>query len=167
MHWEWRNCPAAWKEIHTSGFKAKHPTMILEAVADLPAGIWHAYFEVAGSNNDINASGPSPLFNDRAMALVPPSVLPPTATRHNMGYYLVDRIYPNRPVFMKTIKHAIGPKKSYFATRQEAARRDVERSFGALQSMGDGERSSTAVVYSQHRRYHVRVYHFAQHDCRK
>ncbi|XP_047979539.1 uncharacterized protein LOC125221462 [Salvia hispanica] len=33
MHWEWRNCPVAWKGIHTSGFKAKHRTMILEAVA--------------------------------------------------------------------------------------------------------------------------------------
>ena len=33
MHWEW-NCPATGKGIHTSGFKAKHPTMILEVVAD-------------------------------------------------------------------------------------------------------------------------------------
>ena len=34
MHWEWKNYPAAWKGIHTSGFKAKHPPMILEVVAD-------------------------------------------------------------------------------------------------------------------------------------
>ncbi|XP_047949981.1 uncharacterized protein LOC125195788 [Salvia hispanica] len=54
--------------------------------------------------------------------------------QHNMGYYLADGIYLNWPVFVKTIKHAIGPKKSYFATRQEAARKDVERAFGALQS---------------------------------
>ncbi|XP_047978933.1 uncharacterized protein LOC125220842 [Salvia hispanica] len=63
-HWRGKNCPAAWKRMHTSGFKAKHPTMILEA----------------------------------------------------------------------TIKHPIGQKKSYFASRQEAARKDVERAFGVLQS---------------------------------
>ncbi|XP_047951668.1 uncharacterized protein LOC125197017 [Salvia hispanica] len=34
MHWEWRNCPVAWKGQFTSGFKGRHPTMILEAVAD-------------------------------------------------------------------------------------------------------------------------------------
>ncbi|XP_047948135.1 uncharacterized protein LOC125194125 [Salvia hispanica] len=54
--------------------------------------------------------------------------------QHNMGYYLVDGIYPNWPVFVKTFKHAIGPKKSYFASRQEGARKDVERAFGVLQS---------------------------------
>ncbi|XP_047964850.1 uncharacterized protein LOC125209289 [Salvia hispanica] len=100
MHWEWRNCAAAWKGIHTSGFKAKHLTLILEAVADYRP--WICF--VANGN------------------------------QHNMGYYLADEIYPNRPVFVKTIKHAIGPKKSYFATRQEAARKDVERASGVLQS---------------------------------
>ncbi|XP_047942715.1 uncharacterized protein LOC125189484 [Salvia hispanica] len=34
MHWEWRNCPVAWKGQFTSGLKGRHPTMILEVVAD-------------------------------------------------------------------------------------------------------------------------------------
>ena len=34
MHWEWKNCPAAWKGFYTTGYKGKNPTMILEAVAD-------------------------------------------------------------------------------------------------------------------------------------
>ena len=54
MHWEWKNCSAAWKGKYTTGFKGKHPTMILEAVVDYRLWIWHAYFGVAGSNNDIN-----------------------------------------------------------------------------------------------------------------
>ncbi|XP_047979456.1 uncharacterized protein LOC125221382 [Salvia hispanica] len=40
MHWEWRNCPVAWKGQFTSGFKGRHPTMILEAVADYRLRIW-------------------------------------------------------------------------------------------------------------------------------
>ncbi|XP_047941042.1 uncharacterized protein LOC125188307 [Salvia hispanica] len=34
MHWEWKNCPSAWKGLFTTGFKSKHPTIVLEAVAD-------------------------------------------------------------------------------------------------------------------------------------
>ncbi|XP_047942980.1 uncharacterized protein LOC125189790 [Salvia hispanica] len=34
MYWEWKNCSDAWKGMYTTGFKGKHPTMILEAVAD-------------------------------------------------------------------------------------------------------------------------------------
>ncbi|XP_042009172.1 uncharacterized protein LOC121757738 [Salvia splendens] len=64
MHWEWRNCPVAWKGQFTSGFKGRHPTMILEAIADYRLRIWHAYLGVAGSNNDINVLRSSHLFND-------------------------------------------------------------------------------------------------------
>ena len=51
-----------------------------------------------------------------------------------MGYYLADEIYPMWPVFVKTIRCATEDKKKYFAGRQEAARKDVERAFGVLQS---------------------------------
>ena len=34
MHWEWKNCPTAWKGAYTTGYKSKNPTIILEAVAD-------------------------------------------------------------------------------------------------------------------------------------
>ncbi|XP_047979015.1 uncharacterized protein LOC125220930 [Salvia hispanica] len=54
MHWQWKNCPMAWRGQFTSGYKGNHPTMILEAVADHRLWIWHEYFSVVGSNNDIN-----------------------------------------------------------------------------------------------------------------
>ncbi|XP_042017822.1 uncharacterized protein LOC121765681 [Salvia splendens] len=66
MHWERRNCPVAWKGQFTSGFKGRHPTMILEAIADYRLRICHAYFRVAGSNNDINVLRSSHLFNDES-----------------------------------------------------------------------------------------------------
>ena len=39
--------------------------MILEGVADYWLRIWHVYFGVAGSNNDVNILQSSPLFNEQ------------------------------------------------------------------------------------------------------
>ncbi|XP_047965847.1 uncharacterized protein LOC125210333 [Salvia hispanica] len=100
MHWEWKNCPVAWKGQFTSGFKGRHPTMILEAVADYRLRICFV------------ANG----------------------TQYNRAYYLADGIYPRWPVFVKTIRQPVGPKQTYFAKKQEGARKDVERAFGVLQS---------------------------------
>jgi hypothetical protein len=54
MHWEWRNCPSAWKWIFTG--RGKYPSMIIEAVASYDLWIWHAYFEMPGSCNDIESA---------------------------------------------------------------------------------------------------------------
>jgi hypothetical protein len=39
MHWEWRNCPSAWKGMFIG--HGKHPSMILEAVVSAfrPRGV--------------------------------------------------------------------------------------------------------------------------------
>ncbi|XP_071683717.1 uncharacterized protein [Lolium perenne] len=63
MHWQWRNCPVAHAGQFTRG-DIKHPTIILEAVASYDRWIWHAFFGVAGSNNDLNVLNQSPLFTD-------------------------------------------------------------------------------------------------------
>jgi hypothetical protein len=63
MHWQWRNCPIGWQSQFTRG-DIKHLTIILEAVASYDHWIWHAFFGVAGSNNDINVLNQSPLFLD-------------------------------------------------------------------------------------------------------
>jgi hypothetical protein len=63
MHWQWRNCPVAHAGQFTRG-DIKHPTIILEAVASYDRWIWHAFFGVARSNNDINVLNQSSLFTD-------------------------------------------------------------------------------------------------------
>lgn len=52
MHWGRNNCPTAWHKMHR-GHK-KEPTIILEAVASKDLWIWHAFFGMPGSHNDIN-----------------------------------------------------------------------------------------------------------------
>ena len=51
-----------------------------------------------------------------------------------MGYYLADEIYPNWSTFVKIIPRPLGAKRKYFTSKQESARKDVERAFGVLQS---------------------------------
>ena len=134
MHWQWKNCPTAWRGQFTSGYKGSHPTMILEAVADHRLWIWHAYFGVAGSNNDINVLNSSTLFADQCRGRGPAIQFTANGRTHHMGYYLADGIYPRWPVFLKTISCPIGERRVLFAAKQESARKDVERAFGVLQS---------------------------------
>ncbi|XP_021744431.1 uncharacterized protein LOC110710446 [Chenopodium quinoa] len=47
MHWEWKNCPTAWKAQYAG--RSKTATLILEAVADQDLWIWHAFFGMPGS----------------------------------------------------------------------------------------------------------------------
>ena len=53
MHWQWKNYPKAWKGMYLSGYHGI-PTIVLEVVASTDLWIWHAFFGIAGSNNDIN-----------------------------------------------------------------------------------------------------------------
>ncbi|XP_073138446.1 uncharacterized protein [Henckelia pumila] len=71
MHWKWKNCPTgcAGQYVGRSG----KPTIILEAVADYELWIWHVYFGLLGSNNDINVLSKSPLFANLANGEAPPA----------------------------------------------------------------------------------------------
>ncbi|XP_047961486.1 uncharacterized protein LOC125206246 [Salvia hispanica] len=134
MHWQWKNCPTAWRGQFTSGYKGSHPTMILEAVADHRLYIWHAYFGVVWSNNDINVLNSSTLFADQCRGHGPTTGFTVNDHRYHMGYYLADDIYLRWPVFVKTISCPMGDRRILFAAKQESARKDVEQAFGVLQS---------------------------------
>jgi len=62
MHWKWKNCPTAWHGSHVNG-KIGAPTLILEAVATRNLWIWHCFFGMAGTNNDLNVLDNSHLFD--------------------------------------------------------------------------------------------------------
>ena len=101
MYWKWKNCPTAWKGQYSGHIR--EPTIILEAVASFDLWIWHAFFGLLGSNNDINVLERSPIFSEleqgRALA-VNYSI---NGHEYTMGYYLANGIYPKWLTFVKTI----------------------------------------------------------------
>lgn len=130
-HWAWSNCPVAWRGQYMRG-DHQYPTLMLEAVASQDLWIWHAFFGVAGSNNDINVLNQSPIFNDvvRGKAPVCPFVV--NQATYKYGYYLADGIYPEWATFVKSFQYPHDDKRIKFKKAQEAARKDVERAFGVL-----------------------------------
>ncbi|KAH9605485.1 hypothetical protein KSS87_011976 [Heliosperma pusillum] len=89
MHWRWEKCPTAWHGMFTSGHQGK-PTMILEAIASYDLWIWHAYFGIAGSNNDINVLDRSLIFDEFLDGRGPNVQFMVNGSQCNMGYYLAD-----------------------------------------------------------------------------
>ncbi|XP_048568886.1 uncharacterized protein LOC125549535 [Triticum urartu] len=132
MHWRWEKCPIAWKGQFTRGDKG-WPSLILEAVASRDLRIWHAYFGIAGSNNDINVLNQSPLFIKQLKGQAPRVNFFVNDKEYQHGYYLVDGIYLEWAAFVKTISMPQTEKHKLFAAHQEGARKDVERAFGVLQ----------------------------------
>jgi hypothetical protein len=112
----------------------KEPTIILEAVASTDLWTWHAFFGLPESNNDINVLNRSPLFDRIAKGEALAVNYTINGHNYDMGYYLIDGIYPTWSTFVKIIKGATNLKDKNFAAAQESQRKDVERAFGILQA---------------------------------
>jgi len=121
-----------WKGQYTG--HSREPTIILEAVASYDLWIWHAFFGLPGSHNDINVLNHSFIFTELAQGRAPPVNYSINGHDYTMGYYLADGIYPSWSTFVKAIPSPQGRKNSLFATTQESTRKDVEHAFGVLQA---------------------------------
>ena len=93
MHWEWKNCPAAWKGMYSRG--TGKPTIVLEAVADYDLWIWHAFFGAPGTMNDLNILDRSPVFDDVINGIAPQVNFYVNGHPYHLAYYLTDGIYPD------------------------------------------------------------------------
>ena len=92
MHWKWKNCPTTYKvkfSVHI-----REPNIILEAVASYDLWIWHAFFRLPGSNNDINVLERSNIFFELVEGHAPMVNYSINGNDYTMGYYLADDIYP-------------------------------------------------------------------------
>ncbi|KAJ9562857.1 hypothetical protein OSB04_008017 [Centaurea solstitialis] len=131
MHWYWKNCPMAWRgQFHRGDHTG--PSVILEAVASQDQWIWHAFFGVPGATNDIIVVNQSPIFNDLFENKAPDSSFVVNNTHYNHGYYLADGIYPEWTTFVKAFRYPVEEPRVHFKTRQESARKDIERTFATL-----------------------------------
>ncbi|CAL2246065.1 unnamed protein product [Prunus armeniaca] len=94
------NCPTALQGDY--GNRKCQKSIILEAVAGFDTWVWHAFFGVAGSQNDLNVLGQSPVFNDVLGGQGPNITYEVNNTVYQTGYYLADGIYP-RSIMMTCI----------------------------------------------------------------
>ncbi|GKB39821.1 ALP1-like protein isoform X1 [Tanacetum coccineum] len=132
--WEWFDCPYAFKGKYVRRDYGPNPFILLEDVASQDLWIWHAFFGLAGSNNDINVLYQSPLFNDLKTGRAQEIAYVANGVTYPWEYYLVDGIYSLLATLVKTIPESADDdnKRSLYKLKQESARKDVERVFGVL-----------------------------------
>jgi hypothetical protein len=93
----------------------KHASMILEVVASQDLWIWHAYFGMPGSCNDVNVLQKSSVFSAFVKGKAAPVSFTINGHMYDMGYYLAGGIYPDWSAFVKTVHHSTETKASHFA----------------------------------------------------
>ncbi|XP_028075723.1 uncharacterized protein LOC114277966 [Camellia sinensis] len=92
MHWHWDKCPTAQAGAHTGHYHK--PTIVLKAVASYDLWIWHAFFGMPGSLNDITVLDRSPLFTELTRGHAHTANYTINNNVYTIGYYLVDGINP-------------------------------------------------------------------------
>ncbi|CAL9028999.1 unnamed protein product [Prunus brigantina] len=69
-------------------------SIILKAIVGFDTSVWHAFFRVVGSQNDLNVLGQSPVFNNVLKGEAPNITYEINNTVYWNMYYLADGIYP-------------------------------------------------------------------------
>nr|GEX53552.1 reverse transcriptase domain-containing protein [Tanacetum cinerariifolium] len=110
--WEWFGCPYAFKGQYVRRDHGSNPFILLEVVASQDLWIWHAFFSVVGSNNDINTLYQSPLFNDLKTGRAPEI---PFVANGTISEPADD-----------------DHKRILYKQKQESTRKDVKQAFGVL-----------------------------------
>ncbi|KAM0070165.1 putative harbinger transposase-derived protein [Helianthus debilis subsp. tardiflorus] len=125
----------AWQSQYIRGDHG-HPTIILKAVASQDLWIWHAFFGLPGSLNNLNIIYQSQIFKDVVAGTGPDTSFTVSGVEYRRGYYLAYGIYPTYSTIVKTIPHPTDEKRKKSAKFQEGARKDIEWAFGVLQKNG-------------------------------
>jgi hypothetical protein len=89
---------------------------------------------MSGSCNDINVLHRSPLFDNLAQGIGPEVNYTINGREYNIGYYLVDGIYPPWATLISGISSPQSTKQKYFTMNQSEYRKDVECVFVVLQA---------------------------------
>jgi len=133
-HFVWHNCPVRYAGQYKGHALGGAKTIILECIADADGKCPYLYFGPPGSMNDINVLDRSSIVGailrgEFDLRAEPYEI---NGTMRDWYYFLVDGIYPDWAIFVKTILNAMGAKYVLFANTQEFVRKDVERFFGVF-----------------------------------
>ena len=129
-HFEWDMCPTALRGQHLN--KDHNVTNILEAIATDDCWIWHAFFGMPGSCNDLNVLNASPFIQTLMQGGLPDCRFTVNGTSRLKPYVLTDGIYPPWLCFQKGFSEPVTEEQKLYATIVSALRKDVERAFGIL-----------------------------------
>ncbi|XP_059649957.1 uncharacterized protein LOC132295673 [Cornus florida] len=130
IHWKWKNCLMEWYGTHM-GRSSKH-TLILEAVTSQDLWIWHAFFGMSGSYNDINVLDHSPIFNGIVNSQLPSVNYVVNGHHCRIRYYQSDGIHPkvgNFDTNHPTPKHW---KRNFFCSKTRGMHERCGTSFWGI-----------------------------------
>lgn len=109
--------------------------MTMETVCDDKLYFWHVFFGIVGCNNDITVLESSPLHasvaNCTYILLCKYDI---DGFKRNELYWISDGMYPKAPCLLHSILNPYDEFESYYASRQEGRRKDIERAFGVLRA---------------------------------
>jgi hypothetical protein len=86
-----KNCSTVWHEMYR--YHKKEPTIILEAVVSKDLLLWHVFFGMSNSHNDINVLQRSPIITRLAEGQAPQVNYSINGDDYSLVYYLADGIY--------------------------------------------------------------------------
>src|SRR4051812_29204413 len=118
MHWSWKNCLKAWHGQYCG--KSRDATIVLEAVASEIFWIWHCFFGLPGTLNDIIVPHRYSLFAKLASGEASACNYTVNGYNCDKGYYLANGIYSRWATFVKTISNPQTRKEIEFANAQES-----------------------------------------------
>jgi len=166
MHWAWKNCPVALQGQYKG--HVEKPTIILEVVTSQDLWIWHAFFGMPGSHNDINVLHRSHLFAKLAEGTTPEVNYSINGHDYTMGYYLADGIYPSWATFVKSISQPMGNKKKIFCKSTGSYKKRCRKIFWSSSvNVRHCSRAESCVGHRDSRKHHESLCHYAQYDHRE
>ncbi|GJW05047.1 ALP1-like protein [Tanacetum coccineum] len=136
--WEWFGCPYAFKAQYVRRDHGSNPFILLDVVCVHKIWIWHAFFGVVGSNNDINVLYQSPLFDDLKTGRAREIHFVANGVTYSSGYYLVDRIHPEMATLVRLIPDQLMMTTENFAImiKQVIGKgKDVKQRVGVLKKI--------------------------------